>query len=83
MPWYKIGCDILYLGHTMYSLVSDFYTELVELILLEGNAHSKSIIKHLKEIFGRLGIPAVLISDNEPQFASHEFESFAKHTHFF
>lgn len=77
IPWYKIGCDILYLGNIMYLLVIDYYTKWVELILLDDNSHSRTIIKHLKSIFSRFGIPAILISDNGPQFKSVDFKIFS------
>lgn len=77
-PWYKIGCDILYLGNIMYLLVIDYYSKWVELILLGNNAHSDTVIKHLKSIFARFGIPAVLVSDGGPQFSSFNFDNFAR-----
>ena len=39
---------------------------------------SKSIIAVLKSIFLRHGLPAVLVSDNGPQFASGEMQAFAE-----
>ena len=38
---------------------------------------SKSVIKALKEIFSRFGIPEIVVSDNGPQFTAGEFEMFA------
>jgi len=39
---------------------------------------SKAVIKALKEIFARFGIPDKVVSDNGPQFSSAEFAVFAK-----
>ena len=43
---------------------------------------SASIIKALKAIFARYGIPASLMSDNGPQFASGEMKEFAESYNF-
>ena len=39
---------------------------------------SRSIIKALKELFARYGVPDFMVSDNGPQFSSVEFTAFAK-----
>ena len=39
---------------------------------------SRSVIKALKSMFSWYGTPDVLVTDNEPQFASAEFTMFAK-----
>ncbi|XP_044748562.1 uncharacterized protein K02A2.6-like [Coccinella septempunctata] len=78
IPWNKLGIDILYLGSQMFLLVVDYYTKWVELIKLEHNAHSISVVNILKTLFGRFGIPAVIISDGGPQFSSLAFNNFSK-----
>ncbi|KAK2549537.1 Endogenous retrovirus group K member 19 Pol protein [Acropora cervicornis] len=59
-------CDIC-LAHHIYIKVSCLTT-----------VTSKAVIKALKEIFARLGIPDEEVSDNGPQFSSAEFEVFTK-----
>ena len=39
---------------------------------------TKSTIKILKQHFARYGIPNILMTDNGPQFTSHEFGSFTR-----
>ena len=39
---------------------------------------SKAVIQQMKGIFGRHKIPECLMSDNGPQFSSHEFQQFSK-----
>ncbi|KAL7079337.1 hypothetical protein ACQ4LE_001688 [Meloidogyne hapla] len=41
-----------------------------------SNTNSSEIIVKLKEIFSMFGPPVCLVSDNGPQFISHEFETF-------
>ena len=60
-----------------YLLVSDFFSRYLEVVRLTTTT-STSVIQALKMIFSRYGIPEVLRSDNGPQYASKEFEEFAK-----
>ena len=39
---------------------------------------SRSIIKALREVFARYGIPDIMVSDKGHQFSSAEFTVFAK-----
>lgn len=39
---------------------------------------SRNVIKEMKAVFAKYGIPDVLVTDNGPQFASAEFAVFAK-----
>ena len=39
---------------------------------------SNAMIKHLKSIFARRGLPQVIVSDNGPQYSSTVFTEFAK-----
>ena len=43
-----------------------------------NRATTSTVSKALRIMFARYGVPDVLISDNGPQFASVEFESFAR-----
>ena len=60
-----------------YLLVVDYFSKYPEVCLL-NDTHSGSVIMKLKSIFSRFGIPEVVISDNGPQFSSHQFMRFAK-----
>ena len=41
------------------------------------NTAARSVIAKYKDVFARFGIPYTVISDNGPQFQSHEFSEFA------
>ena len=51
----------------------DYFSHYPEVMKLSSTT-SGGVINALKSIFGRHGIPEALISDNGPQFNSHEFE---------
>ena len=76
-PWHKVGMDLFSFKGRDYLLVVDYFSNYPEVCLL-NDTHSSSVIMKLKSIFSRFGIPKVVISDNGPQFSSHQFMRFAK-----
>ena len=76
-PWHKVGMDLFSFKGRDYLLVVDYFNNYPEVCLL-NDTHSGSVIMKLKSIFSRFGIPKVVISDNGPQFSSHQFMRFAK-----
>ena len=72
-----MGSDLFHLNGVTYLLVVDYYSRYPEITKLSSTT-SESIIKALRSIFSRLGIPEVLISDNGPQYASGVMKDFAK-----
>ena len=77
-PWQKVGADLFQLGGKDYLIVIDYYSNYPEVALLSSTS-SHSVIKHMKSMFGRHGIPVDLVSDNGPQFSSTEFKDFTTH----
>jgi len=72
----KLETDIFFLKGTHYLVVVDYFSKYLEVIKL-GTITSRSVIDGLKAMFSRHGIPETVISDNGPQFSSHEFSVFA------
>ena len=62
-------CDLD--GRTLL-VISDYYSNNIEVACITLIT-SKSIIKELKAVFARFGIPEVLVTDNGTQFSSAEF----------
>ena len=60
-----------------YLVLVDFYSDFIEVKQLQENT-SSSVIEFLKEQFSRYGIPDTLVTDNCPQFTSHEFQQFSR-----
>ena len=75
-PWQKLGTDLCEIKGKNYLVVVDYYSKYIETALLR-NKTAGTVIRHLKSIFARHGIPEELISDNMP-FNSKEFHEFAK-----
>ena len=74
LPWTKIGCDIFELDGKLYIAVIDYYSKFIEMSRIPDK-YSTAIIKILKSIFTRHGIPIELIADNNP-FNSQEMNAF-------
>lgn len=76
IPFYKIGMDIAECFGKSYLVVIDYYSRWLEVVKLKSKT-SGEIIKKLKKIFSRFGIPKIIIADNNP-FNSLEFKTFTK-----
>ena len=75
-PWAKIGADLCEFKSCTLLVVCDYYSNYIEVENLHKPT-SSGVIKALKILFARYGVPDTLISDNGLQFASKEFNSFA------
>ena len=60
-----------------FVLVVDYYNRYWDIEKLY-KTDSTTVIKKLKHIFSRMGIPDVMRSNNGPQYSSSSFKKFAK-----
>ena len=75
-PFQKVGVDLCELEGQNYIVLVDYYSRFIDVAKV-GKITSEVVIKQLKGMFGRYGIPEIVISDNGRQFSSSEFQSFA------
>lgn len=75
-PWSKLGADIFEFEGRSYLLIVDYYSKYPEVARLE-NKTATGVIKVMKPILARHGIPDVLMSDNMP-FSSYKMKEFAQ-----
>ena len=80
-PWEKVASDLFEMDGKTYLLVVDYFSRYVEVQTLTSTT-STSVIRALKAIFSRHGIPATLVSDNGPQYSSQEFLAFSHEYNF-
>ena len=73
-----IGTDLFELDNLNYLIVVDYFSRYIEIAAMQKTIKSHEVIRTLKAIFARQGIPEELRSDNGPQYASAEFTHFAK-----
>lgn len=79
-PFLKIGIDIAEIGGRAYLIVMDYYSRWLEIRKIKQKT-SYAVIKKLKKIFSRFGIPEVVVADNNP-CGSLEFKKFASEWNF-
>ena len=80
-PWEKVAIDLFELKGITYLLVIDYFARYIEVQSLTSTT-SASIIRSLKPIFARHGLPMTVMSDNDPHYSSQEFSSFAEEYQF-
>lgn len=76
-PWAKVAADLCKLDNRILLVVSDYYSNYIEVARL-SNLTTRAVVKELKEIFARFGVPDTLVTDNGLQFSSAEVAVFAK-----
>ena len=77
-PWSKISADLFQLDGSNYLVMVDHYSDFFELDPLYRNTSANTVIRAMKRQFARHGIPDECITDNGPQFESHEYSRFAR-----
>lgn len=80
-PWAKIGTDLCSFDGKDYLVTVDYFSNFGEIDFLE-TTKPKTVIRKLRALFARYGIPDTVISDNGPHFSCKEFEEFAKRWEF-
>ncbi|CAK1590029.1 unnamed protein product [Parnassius mnemosyne] len=75
-PWSRLHIDFFgpIAGNT-YLVLIDACTKWMEVIKM-SSTNAKAVIKALREIWSRFGLPKQLVSDNGPPFTSLEFKQF-------
>ena len=76
-PWQKVATDLFEWRKNTYLLVVDYYSRYTKIQKLTTTT-SADVIRQLKSIFARHGIPEELVSDNGPQYTAEEFACFPK-----
>ena len=75
-PWQVVAADLLQCSARNWLVVTDYYSDFIEVEELCQNTYSSTVIEKLARIFAVHGRPDKLITDNGPQFRSHQFHTF-------
>ena len=73
-----IATDLFELDHITYLIVVDYFSRYVEVAVMNKTTKLSDVIRALKAIFARQGLPEEVRSDNGPQYASAEFTHLGK-----
>ncbi|XP_013096257.2 uncharacterized protein LOC106079612 [Biomphalaria glabrata] len=77
VPWENVGADLMKVdGRLEYLITVDYYSNFIEYDYLSTT--SQEVIRKLKGLFARFGVPKMLVKDVGPQFTSNEFLRFTK-----
>ncbi|XP_055890819.1 uncharacterized protein K02A2.6-like [Biomphalaria glabrata] len=74
-PWKKVATDLFEWRNNDYLLVVDYFSKYPEIKRLE-NKTAECVIRAMKGIFARHGIPEEIVSDNMP-FNNYQYREFA------
>jgi len=75
IPFQKIGMEIAEFKNISYLVIVDYYSRWIEVNKLKFK-NTSEIIKKVKKIVVRFGIPEIIVVDNNP-FGSYELKFFA------
>ena len=76
-PFQMVGTDLFHWNGQDFILMVDYNSRYWEIEKLR-KTDAVTVIKKIKKMFSRIGIPEVVRSDNGPQYNSREFKKFAK-----
>jgi len=71
-PWEKVASDLF---HKTYLIVVDYFSRYPKFIQMTSTTFV-AVIKALKSVCSRHGVPSVFMSDNGPQFVSKDMREF-------
>jgi len=75
VPWHRLHADFAYYQGVNFLIVIDSHSKWPEAIPMTSTSSSR-LIQEFQRLFSTHGLPAVLVTDNGPQFVSQEFEDF-------
>ncbi|CAB0014183.1 unnamed protein product, partial [Nesidiocoris tenuis] len=76
-PWTRIHIDYLEYGGKHWLVVVDATSKWMEVVMTHRTTTQATIVI-LRDLFSKFGVPAMVVSDNGPQFVSNEFELFLR-----
>ena len=77
LPWETVAADLFYWKGSTYLLVVDCLSRFIEIARLVME-NSSEVIRQLKILFARHGIPCNVVFVSGPQFASRQFAKFTQ-----
>ena len=76
-PFQMVGSDLLHWNGQDFVVVVDYYNRYWDVEKLY-KTDADTVIKKIKHIFSRMGIPEIFRSDNGPQYSSMKFKKFSE-----
>ena len=76
-PWTKVALDLFQHEQAQYLVCTDYTSGYFDFERLQDTL-AATVVECCKRNFARLGVPALVHSDNGPQFTSSQFANFTK-----
>ena len=76
-PWHTVAAYLFNLHSKEYLLIVDYFSKYPIIHHLPHSTSCESIINKMKDTFSLFGIPAVIFTENGPQFSAPLFATFA------
>lgn len=76
VPWYRLHADLCTFRGTTYLIVVDGHSKWPEALPMLSSTTAAELIHEFQTLFATHGLPAVLVTDNGPQFVAKEFDEF-------
>ncbi|CAB4033003.1 retrotransposon-like family member retr-1 [Paramuricea clavata] len=77
-PWVKVGTDLFSLHGRDYLIVVDYHSKFFEVAHIAKPVEAPAVVREMKKIFSRHGIPQTVFSDNGPQYTAASFKLFSR-----
>ena len=77
LPWQLVATGLFQCKDQIYLMLADYYSRYIEIARLDWTTMLE-VIRRMKSIFARHGIPEVVVSDNGPRYSSQALTEFAK-----
>ena len=74
--WQIVATNLFQWEGKSYLVLTDYFLGWIEIDQLHATA-SVTVVSKLKQLLAHFGIPTDVISDNGPQYTSHDFKGFA------
>ena len=78
MPWERVHADFVELSGRQYLLMINAFSKWPEVNELGPHTTTEQTMNAMRRTFSCHGLPRRLVTDNGPQFRSHEFQMFMK-----
>lgn len=75
-PWTRLHIDYFTIANKTFLVVIDAFSKWPECLIMNEGTSTRALIRKLKELFSRYGLPRVIVSDNDVKIRSQEFEIF-------
>ncbi|KAM7291848.1 uncharacterized protein ISCGN_028419 [Ixodes scapularis] len=77
LPWQQLGIEFFQFNGQNFLRIIDYFSRYSEVITLR-NTSCSSVVEAVKSVVARFSIPALIRSDNDPEFTAQEFADFGR-----